>query len=128
MQANVLFFDRKPASEKPWTEKLWVYDLRTNRHFTLKDHPMRFEDLQGFIKCYNPDNRHDRKETERFKPFTYPQLISRDKANLDIVLLEDESLEDPDKLPPPRVLAEEIIENLESALDQFAGMRQALEE
>jgi type I restriction enzyme M protein len=34
VKANVIFFDRKPASEKPWTEKLWVYDLRTNKHFT----------------------------------------------------------------------------------------------
>lgn len=37
VKANVLFFDRKPAQEKPWTEKLWIYDLRTNKHFTLKE-------------------------------------------------------------------------------------------
>ena len=37
VKANVLFFDRKPAAEKPWTEKLWIYDLRTNKHFTLKE-------------------------------------------------------------------------------------------
>lgn len=41
VKANVLFFDRKPASETPWTEKLWIYDLRTNRHFTLKTNPLK---------------------------------------------------------------------------------------
>ncbi|MBM3131818.1 MAG: SAM-dependent DNA methyltransferase, partial [Chloroflexi bacterium] len=71
VKANVLFFDRKPASEKPWTEKLWIYDLRTNMHFTLKTNPLKDESLADFIKCFNPENRHDRKETERFKVFTY---------------------------------------------------------
>jgi type I restriction enzyme M protein len=126
VKANFLFFDRKPASEKPWTEKLWIYDLRTNKHFTLKDNPMRFEDLQDFIKCYNPDNRHDRKETERFRPYTYDYLLQRDKVNLDIIWLKDESLEDSDKLPPPEVIAGEITENLEAALDQFASIEGAL--
>ena len=36
VKANVLFFDRKPGSDKPWTKTVWVYDLRTNQHFTLK--------------------------------------------------------------------------------------------
>ncbi len=94
VKANVLFFDRKPASEKPWTEKLWVYDLRTNMHFTLKTNPLRYEHLQDFIQCYNPENRFDRKETERFKAFTYDELMQRDKVSLDIFWLKDESLED----------------------------------
>ena len=84
VKANVLFFDRKPASQTPWTKELWIYDLRTNKHFTLKDNPLKYEDLQDFIKCYHAGNRHDRKETKRFKRFTYEQLISRDKTNLDI--------------------------------------------
>jgi type I restriction enzyme M protein len=126
VKANVLFFERKPASEKPWTEKVWIYDLRTNKHFTLKDNPMRFEDLQDFIKCYNADNRQDRKETERFRPYTYDYLLQRDKVSLDIFELKDESLEDSDKLPPPEVMAREITENLEAALDQFATIEDAL--
>lgn len=71
VKANVLFFDKKPASEKNWTEKLWIYDLRTNMHFTLKTNALKFEDLKDFLKCYNPNNRHSRKETERFRSFTY---------------------------------------------------------
>lgn len=122
----MLFFDRKPASEKPWTEKLWIYDLRTNKHFTLKTNPLRYEDLQDFIKCYNPENRFKRKKTERFKAFTYKELMQRDKVNLDIFWLKDESLEDSEHLPDPDLLAREISENLESALDQFSGIYQDL--
>lgn len=128
VKANVLFFDRKPASEKPWTEKLWIYDLRTNKHFTLKTNPLRYEDLQHFISCYNPENRFDRKETDRFKAFTYDELMQRDKVNLDIFWLKDESLEDYEKLPPPDILAREITENLEYALEQFSGIQENLEE
>jgi len=128
VKANLLFFDRKEASEKPWTKTLWIYDLRTNKHFTLKTNPLRYEDLQDFIKCYNTQNRFDRKPTDRFKPFTYQQLIERDKANLDIFWLKDESLENTQNLPPPDVIAREITENLQSALEQFNNITEDLEE
>jgi type I restriction enzyme M protein len=127
VKANILFFDRKPASEKPWTDKLWIYDFRTNMHFTLKTNPLKYEDIQDFIRCYNPQNRHDRKETERFHVFTYEELMQRDKVNLDIFWLKDESLEDSANLPDPDILAREIAENLESALDQFTTISQSLE-
>lgn len=127
VKANVLFFDKKPASEKPWTEKLWIYDLRTNKHFTLKEKPMRFEDLQDFIKCYNPENRYHREETERFKAFTYEELMQRDKVSLDIFWLKDESLEDTENLPPPDVLVQDIVENLQSALEHFSSISETLD-
>jgi type I restriction enzyme M protein len=127
VKANVLFFDRKPARETPWTEKLWIYDFRTNKHFTLKESPLRFEDLQDFIKCYNPKNRHKREETERFKVFTYDELIQRDKVSLDIFWLKDDSIEDSANLPNPDILARDIAENLESALDQFRAIQEDLE-
>ncbi len=115
-------------NEKPWTEKLWIYDLRTNKHFTLKENPLKLEDLQDFIKCYNADNRHNRKGAERFKAFTYDELMQRDKVSLDIFWLKDESLEDLENLPAPDVLAREIADNLESALDQFNSIYGDLEE
>ena len=115
----MLFFDRKPGSEKPCTEKLWMYDLRTNMHFTLKQNPLRHGDLQDFITCYNPENRHDRQETERFKAFAYDELMQRDKVSLDIFWLKDESLEDTENLPDPDVLAGEIEENVQAALEHF---------
>ena len=126
VKANVLFFDRKPASNKPWTEKLWIYDLRTNKHFTLKENTLKRSDLDDFVKCYNSNNRDKRKESERFKSFKYEDLIKRDKANLDIFWLKDESLEDSANLPEPHIIAEEIIEDLEAALGQFAAIEQEL--
>ena len=122
----MLFFDKKPASETPWTRKLWIYDLRTNMHFTLKTNPLKREDLDEFVQCYNPANRHDRKPTwseqtpeGRFRAYGYDELVSRDKASLDIFWLRDESLSDSDNLPPPDVIAQEIVEDLEAALEQF---------
>lgn len=52
VKANVLFFDRNPAQEKPWTQKLWIYDLRTNLHFTLKENTLKRSDLDDFVNCY----------------------------------------------------------------------------
>lgn len=126
VKANVLFFDRKPAAEKPWTSKLWVYDLRTNMHFTLKQKPLRYEDLGGFIKAYKPKDRRRRKQSERFKAFSYEELMQRDKVSLDITWLRDESLEDTDNLPPPDILAQEIVEDLEAAISEFAQIAESL--
>ncbi len=119
VKANVIFFDNKPASKAPWTKEVWIYDLRTNQHFTLKTDPMKFEHLQDFIKCYNPPNRQKRKETERFKKFTYDEIIARDKTSLDIFWLKDDSLGDLENLPDPDILAMEIVENVEAALSSF---------
>ena len=121
VKANVLFFDKKPARTdgKPWTEKLWIYDFRTNQHFTQKEKKMKQEELEDFVKCYNVENKLDRKETEMFKAFSYDDLIKRDKVSLDIFWLKDESLEDIENLPPPDVIAQEIADNLESALESM---------
>ncbi len=126
VKANVLFFDKKPASEKPWTKKLWIYDFRTNKDFTLKTNPLKREDLEEFVKCYNPENRHQRKATwtekkpdGRWRAFDYNELIARDKASLDIFWLKDESLEESENLPDPDIIAREIVEDLEAALGQF---------
>ena len=159
VKANVLFFDKKPASETPWTKKLWIYDLRTNKHFTLKTGALKREDLDEFVKCYNPENRHSRKATwideksphpgplpegegkrkgkaspspqpspargegagneGRWRVYSYDELINRDKLSLDIFWLRDDTLEDSNNLPAPDILAAEIVEDLEAALEQF---------
>lgn len=128
VKANVLFFDRRPASKEPWTKNLWIYDLRTNMHFTLKTNPLQHEDLKDFIRCYNPENRNVREESERFKCFTYDELMQRDKVNLDIFWLKDESLEDVENLPDPDVIAQDIAENLETALNQFLNIYDELKD
>ena len=121
VKANVLFFDRKPASENPWTRELWIYDFRTNKHFTLKQNPLRREHLQKFVDVYGA-----RKETERFRRFSYDELLARDKVSLDVTWLRDDSLEDMDNLPPPDVIAQEIVEDLEAALAEFAAIAESL--
>ncbi len=127
VKANVLFFQRKRAREEPWTTKLWVYDFRTNQHFTLKQNPLRREHLQEFVDCYLPGrDPAERVESERFRAFDYKELVERDKANLDITWLKDSSLEDSDALLPPEVIAQEIVEDLEAALREFAAIADAL--
>lgn len=126
VKANVLFFDNKPGARDPWTKEIWFYDYRTNIHHTLKKKPMSFEDLDEFIKCYNPSNRNERNETwsetnpnGRWRKFTYDEILERDKTSLDIFWLKDESLADLDNLPDPDILANEIIENIEAGLESF---------
>ncbi len=127
VKANVLFFDKRPAREEPWTQKLWIYDLRTNKSFTLKTNPLHDTDLQDFINVYNPDNREARVETERFRAYSYEELIEREHINLDIFSLKDKSLEDAADLPTPDVLVAEITENLEAALAQFQNIQTELD-
>lgn len=126
VKANVIFFDKKPASETPWTKRLWIYDLRTNKHFTLKTNPLRREDLDEFVSLYNPANRQQRAATwsaenpeGRWRAYDYEELVARDKASLDIFWLKDDALADSDNLPPPEVIAQEIVDDLEAALEQF---------
>ena len=119
VKANVLFFEAKPKDGRVHTRGVWIYDLRTNQHFTLKTKPLKVDDLRDFIACYYAENRHERRETERFRYFPYQDLIARDKASLDVFWLKDDSLDNLDELPPPEVLAQEIIDHLEAALAAF---------
>lgn len=131
VKANVLFFDKKPASEQPWTDKLWVYDLRTNQHFTLKQNPLSRQHLDDFVDCYLPGKdraeRVDTGDEGRWRSFAHDELIARDKVNLDITWLRDESLEDMDNLPAPETIAREVVEDLAAALAEFEAVAAALE-
>ena len=126
VKANVLFFDNAPKDGRVHTRGVWFYGLRTNQRFTLKTRPLKFDDLQDFITCYHPENRHERKETERFKYFSYDELMTHDKASLDIFWPKDDSLDKLDDLPPPEVLQQEIIEHLEAALAAFRDVATGL--
>ena len=126
VKANVLFYDKKPASPEMQTKDIWIYDFRTKVHFTLKQHPMTDADLLDFIECYNPSNRYERKETwseenpdGRWRKFSAEDILKRDKTSLDIFWIKDKSLTDLESLPNPDVLAADIIDNLQSALDGF---------
>ena len=133
VKANVLFFDKRPASPEVQTKEIWIYDFRTNIHFTLKKNPLSDADLEDFINCYNPENRHMRKETfseqnpeGRFRRFSVDEIFARDKISLDIFWIKDKSLADLDNLPSPDVLADEIIDNLQSAMESFEELKTQL--
>jgi len=133
VKANVLFFDNKPASKEAHTKEVWIYDYRTNIHHTLKKKQMKAADLADFVKLYNPKNRNKRKETwskeneeGRWRNFSYDEILARDKTNLDIFWLKDKSLTDLDNLPDPDILANEIIENIESGLKSFKEIMETI--
>ncbi|WP_413431528.1 N-6 DNA methylase [Crateriforma spongiae] len=133
VKANVLFFDRKSPRDEGWTKKLWVYDLRTNLHFTLKKHAIKRSDFDEFVKLYKPGNISRRRQTwsednpdGRWRSYTIDELLKRDKVNLDLFWIKDDSLEDSDSLPDPETLADEIVEDLQDALDQFAAIAASL--
>jgi len=135
VKANVLFFDRKPGAMDPWTRTVWVFDLRTNKQFTLKTRRLARADLDEFVACYRPDDRHSRRATwseetpeGRWRPYRYEDILGRDKVSLDLFWLRDESLEDSASLPDPHLIAQEIADDLRSALAQIEDVLGDLEQ
>ena len=95
---------------------------------------MKDEYLADCLQCYNPTNRHERTETYsaenpngRWRKFTVEEILQRDKTNLDIFWVKDQSLADLDNLPEPEELADDIMENLQSALQCFAELQADLQ-
>jgi len=95
VKANVIFFDNCVASPVHQTKEVWIYDYRTGIHHTLKKNPLLDVDLDDFVACYNPENRHIRKETYsaetpdgRWRKFTYDEITARDKTSLDITWIK----------------------------------------
>jgi len=126
VKANVIFFDKKEGRAEAWTDTLWVYDLRTNMHFTLKQSPIQRKDFDEFVACYKPGRLHERTPTwsdanpdGRWRSYEYEDLLKRDKLSLDLFWIKDKSLTDTDSLPAPGIIAAEIADDLEAALEQF---------
>ena len=126
VKANVLFFEKKEGRAEAWTDRLWVYDLRTNMHFTLKQKPIQRKDFDEFVNLYKPGQIHEREATwsednpeGRWRFYDYDELLKRDKLNLDLFWIRDKSLTDMDSLPPPEIIADEIADDLEAAMEQF---------
>jgi len=140
VKANVLFFDRKPGRAEPWTTKLWVYDLRTNQHFTLKQNQMARVDLDEFVSLYLPGRPRAGRRASwdatadsgkgapvagtsgRWRAYDYADRVARDKCSLHLFWLRDDALEDSANLPEPEVIAEEIADDLRSALEQIEAV------
>ena len=134
VKANVVFLQNHEASANPWTKEIWYYDYRTNIHHNLEQNPMTRADLEEFVTCYNPDNRFERSETwhedtnpeGRWRKYSYEEIMARDKTSLDIFWLKDKSLTDLDALPSPDILAAEIVDNLQAALNSFNEVAESL--
>lgn len=130
VKANVIFFNAKPAAKTAWTKKVWIYDFRTNVHKTLKTNKLNKGDFAEFIKLYLVKKRKatwtEESDEGRWRSYSYDELVARDKTNLDIFWLKDDALEDTENLPPPDVLASEIVEQLEAALEEFRSVEEAL--
>jgi len=131
VKSNVLFFEKKKTDESRMTQEIWFYDYRTNVHHTLKKQILRYEHLIPFVECYQAKDRNKTTETwskenpkGRFRKYTYDEIITREKMNFDIFWLKDDNYIDIDSLPEPEILAQEIIDNVESAL---AGLRNVLD-
>jgi type I restriction enzyme M protein len=122
VKANVLFFNARPRRTEPWTDELWVYDLRTNKRFTLKERPLRTVEMEDFIACARLSKRRARREGERFKRYTYAELAARDRMDLNLSWLREEGATDPASLPPPAEIAASIADELETALARFRAV------
>jgi type I restriction enzyme M protein len=120
VQANVLFFDKKPISNRPATEELWIYDLRGKQSFSIRQNPITSEDLTDFIECYRADSPRQRKPTKRFRRFRYSEIADRDKTNLDIQWRE-ENIGLAERVNSSQVLMEEILNDLAEAMKEFAA-------
>lgn len=122
VKANVLFFHARPRRAEPWTQDLWVYDLRTNKRFTLKERPLRSADMADFIACARLAERGARQESERFKRYTYAELAARERLDLNLSWIREDGATDPASLPPPAEIAASIAEELETALARFRAV------
>ena len=109
--------------EIPLTSKVWIYDFRTNLNFSPKKEPLSRGDLDDFVKCFSPGSRGNRVESERFKAFSYEEIIAREDANLDVFWLDDDSYEDVRDLPPPEEIIDEMLSLLRDASDGLSMIR-----
>lgn len=102
VKANVLFFEKRPASDTVHTKDVWIYDYRTNVHHTLKQNPLKESDLDDFVACYNPADRRKRKATYdpetnpegRWRKYSYDEVIARDKTSLQFSWIKSQDADD----------------------------------
>lgn len=129
INANVLFFDRIPATDRPATKQLWVYDLRTNMRFSLANNRLDQGDLAEFVACYSPLDRATRRPTwspkdvgGRWRPYEYADIVGRDQCNLDLSWLR---ADDHDRFGGTASLEElttEIMRDLQAAVSQLSEL------
>jgi type I restriction enzyme M protein len=135
VKANVIFFDNRVAAPSHQTKEVWIYDYRTGIHHTLKKNPLKESDLDDFVKCYHPENRHRRKETYsaenpdgRWRKFTYKEIISRDKTSLDITWIKSGDSTDDYTLAELFGIIKEKSQAIVTAVDKLESLIGGIEE
>jgi len=135
VKTHVLFFDNKPQAKTPWTQSIWFYDYRTNIQHSFRKNPIQSDCLAEFISCYHAKNRSQcnatwsiRNPTGRWKKIDYAEIMARDKCNLDVVWLKDNTRIDPDTLPHPTKIVEDVVDELSVTLEKFSTIQKILME
>lgn len=126
VKTNVLFFTRGEHDEHN-TKQVWVYDMRSNMPQFGKRTQLTRTLFAEFEAVFGDDpwgglaslaKREDHGDQSRWRPFTREWIASRGD-NLDIAWLKDEIEGEGEFLPEPIVLAREVIEELELALEDL---------
>lgn len=114
VKTNVLFFTRG-TTDKGNTKEVWFFDLRTNMQNFGKTTPLKQEHFDDFIKAYSAE---DRKTVidERLSVFTREQIKEKNDS-LDLGLIRDDSILDYDDMQDPIESGEEVVAQLEEAVD-----------
>jgi type I restriction enzyme M protein len=133
VKANVIFFDRPARPKPPAKKRLWVYDLRTDKHFTLKTKRLRRSDLEEFIECYADGPNSDRNETwtkrrknGRWRSYAYADIQRRPECNLDLTWLTPTSSARAQPSLTPDALALAIASDLRTALSEIEKLAASL--
>lgn len=127
VKANVIFFDKLVPGKSRHRQELWIYDLRTNMNFTLRENPITDNDLTDFIQSCRPEDRSKRIETNRFKRFAYHELLAREKVSFDVFWLKEDSDRTNRTTETPKGLARAIVSDLEEAMLAFGDVERELE-
>ena len=129
VKTNVLFFTRG-ETETGNTEHVWFYDLRTNMPKFGKRTPLTRAHFEEFERCYGAaaDGTAERTATGedgRWAVYTREQIRDR-SDNLDLTWLRDESVERADDLPEPEEIAAEILQHLQTAMEEMGELLELL--
>ena len=122
VKANVLFFTKGQP-----TKDVWFYDYRTDVKHTLATNKLERHHLDDFVKCYNPENINDRKETYdaetnpsgRWRKYSIDELTARDKTSLDITWIKQGGEEEQHSLAELMASIKEQSQSISKAVSEL---------
>ncbi|WP_409968519.1 N-6 DNA methylase [Bengtsoniella intestinalis] len=114
VKTNVLFFTHG-TKEKDTTKEVWFYDMRTNMPSFGKTTPLKELHFDDFIAAYEASDRESVTD-ERWSKFTRGEIAAKGDS-LDLGLIRDDSVLDYEDLQDPIESGEDIVAQLEQAVD-----------